>query len=80
MNLLIVLPRCGHELLLATVIIALTLFSERHLGYGRQNDSDVKAVLKRHTECLKTLTVGLFRSYAHTEKKQEYWSTEESSR
>lgn len=40
--------------------------------------SDVKEVLKRSTECVKTLTVGSFRSYSHMEKKQEYWSTKET--
>lgn len=37
MNLLIVLPCCGHKLLLATVIIALTLIPET-LGYRRKNE------------------------------------------
>lgn len=46
MNLLIVLPCCGHKLLLATVIIALTLISERHLAIGGKMSSDVEKALK----------------------------------
>lgn len=48
MNLLIVLPCCGQELLLATVIIALTLSSEGGFAYRRQKE--VETVRKRSTE------------------------------
>lgn len=54
MNLLIVLPCCGHKLLLATIIIALTLISEKHLAIGGKMSSDVVKAPKRITECLKT--------------------------
>lgn len=58
MNLLIVLPCCGQEPLLATVIIVLTLISEKHFGYRRQNElSEVAKVLKGNTEHSLKMTI-----------------------
>lgn len=65
MNLLIVLPCCGHKLLLATIIIALTLISERHLAIGGKMSSDVEKAEKRITECLKTLIVPSLFTWSH---------------
>ena len=44
--------------MLATVIIVLTLISERHFGYRRQNElSEVAKVLKGNTEHSLKMTI-----------------------
>lgn len=74
MNLLIVLPCCGHELLLATVIMALTLISERRFGYRRQNELRCgEGTEEEHGVFSEDTIVPSLYSYGHMGENQEYW-------
>lgn len=71
MNLLIVLSCCGQELLLATVIIALTLILGRHFGYRRQNELKCGEGTEEEQRLLGTQITRSFCLYGHTEENQE---------